>query len=175
MQVLALSGSARTASTNTAMLRAVAAAAPPGWSVDVFADVHRLPVFSPDIEADLPAAISAFTDRVAACDGILVASPEYAHAIPGGLKNAIDWLVGGGAVIGKPIALLHASHRGEDLLAQLRLVLGTISDGFQPDTFLRFSLMKLAPAEIAETLARPAEAARIAEFLDRFAKVAGRV
>jgi chromate reductase, NAD(P)H dehydrogenase (quinone) len=170
MNILALSGSARAASTNTALLRAVAGMAAPDHQVSVFCDVATLPVFSPDLEGDrLPAAVQRFVDLIRACDGIVIASPEYVHAIPGGLKNAIDWLVSRDEVISKPIALLHASHRGEDMLAQLRLVLGTVSQGFLPELFLRFDLMKLTPDQVDQRMATAENRAAIASFLRAFA------
>ena len=64
---------------------------------------------------------------IARSDGVLVCSPEYVRGIPGGLKNAIDWLVSGDQIVGRPIALVHASHRGEDMLQALRAVLSTVS------------------------------------------------
>ncbi|WP_369808869.1 hypothetical protein [Phaeobacter sp. S60] len=60
------------------------------------------------------------------------------------MKNAIDWMVSRGETIGKSIALMHASRRGDDMLAQLRLVLPTISDQFRADPALRFTFSNLS-------------------------------
>lgn len=167
MNVLALSGSARQASTNTAMLRALAALAAPRHTVTVFAEIASLPVFSPDLETcPLPGSVRRLAGLIAASDALIVASPEYVHAIPGGLKNAIDWLVSRDELIGKPIALMHASHRGEDMLAQLRLVLATVSSGFAPDLFLRFDLMKQTPEAIRQHLDETGPREQVAAFLD---------
>lgn len=92
---------------------------------------------------------------MADCDGVIISSPEYVHSIPGGLKNAIDWLVSRDEIISKPIALMHASHRGDDMLAQLRLVLATISQHFAETPFARFELMKLSVEEISEYFTSP--------------------
>ncbi len=139
MKILAISGSGRASSTNTAMLRAVAEIARPLHDVTVFAGIADLPVFSPDLEAEpLSAEVQRFVESIRESDCVIIASPEYVRAIPGGLKNAIDWLVSREEIIGKPIALMHASHRGDDMLEQLRLVLSTVSQRFSPDLFLRF-------------------------------------
>ena len=139
MKILAISGSGRASSTNTAMLRAVAEIARPLHDVTVFGGIADLPVFSLDLEAEpLSAEVQRFVESIRESDCVIIASPEYVRAIPGGLKNAIDWLVSREEIIGKPIALMHASHRGDDMLEQLRLVLSTVSQRFSPDLFLRF-------------------------------------
>jgi len=171
MRILAISGSARRESTNTAMLRAVAAVAPEGVEVVVFEGVGRLPVFSPDLDSDPPAEVRAFIRLVEASDGVIVSSPEYVRALPGGMKNAIDWLVSRETLVGKPMALLHASHRGDDMLESLRNVLATVSNRFAPEPFLRLSLMKMSPAEIAERLARPENVAAIQAYLGAFVRL----
>jgi len=169
MQILAISGSARRQSTNTALLRALSALAPEGVEIPVIHDLHRLPVFSPDLEGALtPAPVTGFMERIARADGIVISSPEYVHAIPGGLKNAIDWMVSRDEIIGKPVALLHASHRGDDVLADLRRVLGTVTDRFEEAIFVRVPLISLSPDEVAEVLRRPEHAECLRAFLSRF-------
>jgi chromate reductase len=169
MHILALSGSARGASTNTALLHAVARAAPDEIRVDVYAEVGGLPVFSPDLEAAPPPAVAAYIARVEAADGLLISSPEYVRSLPGGLKNAIDWLVSRETLVRKPIALLHASHRGDDMLGALRIVLATVSERFAPEIFLRFPLMKMSPEDIAAFVAEPENAEQVRAFLHAFA------
>lgn len=172
MKFLAISGSGRAASTNTAMLHALSAVAGPDNQICVFDRISNLPVFSPDIEAvTLPEPVQNFADLIRDCDGIIIASPEYVRAIPGGLKNAIDWFVSRDEIIGKPIALMHASHRGEDMLQQLRLVLSTVSTGFSEDIFLRFDLMKRSPEEILNFLQLPDNRLAMTDFLGEFTKL----
>ncbi len=103
---------------------------------------------------------------------MIVASPEYVRAIPGGLKNAIDWLVAGDIMINKPVALIHASHRGDDMLASLRAVLGTVTTRFNGDLFLRYSLKSKTLGEVREFLAQPAQANELRAFLAAFVKFA---
>ncbi|MGR9183724.1 NADPH-dependent FMN reductase [Rhizobium leguminosarum] len=169
MRILAISGSARLNSTNTAMLRAIRAIAPSDIEVSIFDGVGRLPVFSPDLEGEsLPEAVRDFIDVIAKSDGVIIASPEYVRSIPGGLKNAIDWLVSGDEIVHKPIALLHASHRGDDMLAGLRTVLATITDRFAEDIFLRLPLMKLDPAEVLRSIETAENRSRVQAYLHAF-------
>lgn len=140
----------------------------------MFDRIGDLPVFSPDLEAEpLPDPVRIFVDQIRRSDGLILSSPEYVRAIPGGMKNAIDWLVSRDEIINKPIALMHGSHRGDDMLAQLRTVLSTVSTRFSSDLFLRFELMKKSPAEIEQHLARPERRQDIDNFLRRFAEFCG--
>jgi chromate reductase, NAD(P)H dehydrogenase (quinone) len=169
MKFLAISGSLRAASTNTALLKALALSAPDGAEIVLYQGLGTLPVFSPDLEDDLPESVQAFSAEIAACDGLIISSPEYIRAIPGGLKNGIDWLVSGEALIDKPVALAHASHRGEDVLESLRRVLATVTTRFAEDIFLRVPLMQQTPDEIAATMATPERQAEAQTFLSAFA------
>jgi NAD(P)H-dependent FMN reductase len=169
MRILAISGSARLNSTNTAMLRAIRAIAPSDIELSIFDGVGRLPVFSPDLEGEwLPEVVRDFIDVIAQSDGVIFTSPEYVRSIPGGLKNAIDWLVSGDDIVHKPIALLHASHRGDDMLAGLRTVLATITDRFAGDIFLRLPLMKLEPAEVFKAVEAAENHSRVQAYLQAF-------
>lgn len=169
MKILAISGSAREASTNTALLRALQARVPDEAELLVFNQLHKLPVFSPDLEGEhTPTTVEAFIDHISSADGIIISSPEYVRAIPGGLKNAVDWMVSRFEVIGKPIVLVHASHRGDDMLASLRLVLTTISDNFKEDIFLRVPLIGKAPDEVEESIRGSEYEAKISQFLNDF-------
>jgi len=169
MKLLAISGSARAQSTNTALLRALASITPASVAIEVFAGIGDLPVFSPDDEGDAtPDVVRTFQQKIAAADGVIIASPEYVRTLPGGLKNAIDWLVSGEHVIGKPIVLAHASHRGDDMLQTLRTVLSTISSNFNPGIFLRMPVMKQTPEAIAEFVTQPANRMAVEKFLTDF-------
>lgn len=173
MKFMAISGSGRMASTNTAMLRALQAAAGSAHAVTVFDRVASLPIFSPDLELPVPPKqVADLAKAVDDADGLILASPEYVRSIPGGLKNAIDWLVSREELINKPIAIAHASHRGDDMLRQLRIVLGTVSNRFNEDLFLRFQLMNLSPAEISQLLSQN-HLAEMRDFLDAFAAYCG--
>lgn len=174
MNILAISGSTRQASTNTALLRALCVGAPPGMHIEVFDRIGQFPVFSPDLEgARTPEIIRDFIAKVDQADGVIIASPEYVRAIPGGMKNAIDWLVSGEAIIHKPVALAHASHRGDDMLASLRIVLGTVSSRFAEQVFVRFPLMAQTPDEIFAVLEQAENRSVMAAYLTAFAGYVG--
>ena len=169
MKLLALSGSARTSSTNTAMLDSFCRLAPPDLDLVLYHGLADLPIFSPDREGEnAPAMVSEFICAVHQADGIIVASPEYVRGIPGGLKNAIDWLVSGNEIIAKPIVLAHASHRGSDMLASLRLVLGTVSHRFNAELFVQFPLMSQTPQDVRRTLETKGNTSMIEAFLKEF-------
>ncbi len=90
--ILGISGSLRQASYNTALLRAMAAAAPAGVDIRI-ATLHGIPLYDGDVEAaGIPPAVAALKEQVVAADGLLLVSPEYNNAMPGVFKNAIDWL-----------------------------------------------------------------------------------
>lgn len=169
MKLLAISGSARHDSTNTALLKALKRHAPDGVAISVFHRLDTLPVFSPDAEGErTPVAVLRFLERVGQADGIIISSPEYVRSIPGGMKNAIDWMVSRFEIIGKPIALAHASHRGDEMLASLRTVLATVSDGFLGQVFLRVPLVGKSPSEIDVLLSEPDYEAQLTGFLSAF-------
>ena len=127
MNILAISGSLRAASNNSALLRAVARLAPPGFVVELFGDLGKLPLFNPDIEdADIP-VVARFREQLIAADAVIIASPEYAHGVTGSLKNALDWMVGCEAFVNKPVALLNASPRAVHAHASLRETITVMS------------------------------------------------
>ena len=167
---MAISGSTRSGSSNTALLKALSTYAPSGIGVELYCSLQTLPIFSPDLEnTKTPEDILELCKLIANADGLVISSPEYVHAIPGGLKNAIDWLVSREEIIRKPIALVHASHRGEDMLASLRLVLSTVSECFAPEIFLRISLMAKTEDETRDLLSQPNSVRDIQIYLMKLA------
>ncbi len=127
MNVLAISGSLRAASLNSALLRTAARIAPPGMRINLYAGVGALPLFNPDLESRVPAPVLALRGEVDRADALLVASPEYARGVTGGIKNALDWLVSHKGFVGKPVALLNAAARAHHAQDALRLTLRTMS------------------------------------------------
>ena len=92
-----MSGSLRAASTNSALLAALRANAPSDCRLTIYDGLGHLPIFNPDDEGErTPPQATSLIDAVTRADGIIVSCPEYAHGVPGGLKNALDWLVSRG-------------------------------------------------------------------------------
>ena len=117
-KILALSGSLRAASYNTALLRAAQSYAPAGVTVEVLT-LHDLPFFNEDGEAKdgWPASVRALRSKIQAADALLISTPEYNSGIPGVLKNAFDWISrtnveDPSVLFGKPTALMGATPGG---------------------------------------------------------------
>lgn len=134
LHILAVSGSLRAESKNRALLEAAQLLAPAGARVTLDWSLATLPHFNPDLDtldgSSLPPEAARWRDGVGEADGLLISSPEYAHGIPGVLKNALDWLVSSTSFPGKPVALLGASAMSVYTPAQLREVLTTMNARF---------------------------------------------
>jgi chromate reductase, NAD(P)H dehydrogenase (quinone) len=95
VKVLAVAGSLRAGSYNTALAREARELAPPGVEVDVYEGLGSLPPYDQDLdegETETPAAVRDLRERIERADAILFVTPEYNGSIPGVLKNAIDWV-----------------------------------------------------------------------------------
>jgi chromate reductase len=103
-------GSLRSGSTNEALLRTVASLLPSDVVADFYDGMSALPHFNPDDDHDpLPPAVADLRSRIATADAILFSTPEYAGAMPGALKNLLDWTVGGVETTDKPAAWINIS------------------------------------------------------------------
>jgi len=135
MKVLAIPGSLRATSSNAALLRAAAAVAPPGTELVLYDGLGGLPHFSPDLDVEpVPPPVAALRAQIDAADALAISSPEYAHGMPGSLKNALDWLVSAIEPIDKPVLLISASpggaaHAHAQLLEVLRTMNLRVIDG----------------------------------------------
>ena len=126
-------GSLRTRSSNASLLDAVALLAPAGVEVQRYDGLASLPAFNPDDDVEpAPKAVRALRARIASADALVISSPEYAHGVPGALKNALDWLVSGVEIFQKPVALLNPSPRSlfahPQLMETLRVMSATVLD-----------------------------------------------
>jgi NAD(P)H-dependent FMN reductase len=113
IRVLLVCGSLQRASANRAALdvaRAVLSAS--GVEVSAFEGLGSIPPLNPDRGDDPGEAVLAFRAQIGAADAVLMAAPEYAGAVAGVVKNALDWIVGSGDLYGKPVALLSAGTTG---------------------------------------------------------------
>ncbi len=128
LRVLAISGSLRAKSVNTAALIALQALAPADVRVTLYAGLGSLPHFNPDLDvAPLPAPVAALHQAVAAADALVICSPEYAHGVPGVLKNALDWLVSFEGFINKPVVVINARPGATHADASLRETLSVMN------------------------------------------------
>ena len=124
LNVLALSGSLREKSYNTALLREAGRLAPAGMTIDI-ASIRDIPLYDADVEANgFPAPVTMLSDKVKSADALLIATPEYNFSIPGVLKNVIDWLSRpplDAALARKPVAIMGAGGRLGSARAQYHL------------------------------------------------------
>src|SRR5262245_53655659 len=128
IRILAISGSLRRVSTNSAVVRAVARLAAGPVQVSIYDELAALPHFNPDDDYE-PAhpMVARLRHKIQAADAVLISSPEYAHGVPGTLKNALDWLVWSGELVDKPIALINASPRSAHAWVSLAETLTVMS------------------------------------------------
>jgi chromate reductase len=133
VKVLAISGSLRRDSHNTALLRAAAERSPAGVELELWDGLKAVPPYDEDDDAELaPAAVTALRSAVAGADAVLFATPEYNHSVPGSLKNAIDWVsrpLATNPLRNKPVAVVGASTGIFGAVwaqAELRKVLGAL-------------------------------------------------
>jgi chromate reductase len=107
---LGICGSARRASLNRALLVAVGETLPPGATLTLHDQLDELPIFNSDLPD--PPEVTALKDAIARADGVIFAVPEYNYSIPGGLKNALDWVSrppASSPMRGKPVGLVGAA------------------------------------------------------------------
>jgi len=133
MKVLAISGSLRRDSHNTALLRAAARRTPAGVELELWDGLKAVPPYDEDDDIEqAPAAVAALRSAIAGADAVLFATPEYNHSVPGALKNALDWVSRPHAtnpLRNKPVAVVGASTGIFGAVwaqAELRKVLGAI-------------------------------------------------
>ncbi|HEX4865448.1 MAG TPA: NADPH-dependent FMN reductase [Acidimicrobiales bacterium] len=127
--LLLVSGSLRQASASSAILRSAAFVAPDGIECLTYDGLGRLPAFNPDDDRPpLSAQVESLRAAIRRADAILFSTPEYAGALPGSLKNLLDWTIGDdqpGSIYRKPVAWLNVSLRGaQGAHQELRNVLG---------------------------------------------------
>lgn len=129
--ILAVSGSVRAGSVNTAVLRAAAVAAPAEVAVALDDSVRHLPAYDPDLEASPPGVAARFRAACEAARGVLLSVPEYAWGIPGAFKNALDWTVRSGSLHRKAVTVIDISAPGRR--RRLRAALGDVLAALEAD------------------------------------------
>ena len=113
LSVISICGSLRSGSYNGIVQRALPALAPEGLMVRPAPSFSEFPLYNADVQtaSGFPAPVNVLAEAIRAADGVIIISPEYNFSIPGGLKNAIDWVsrLPNQPFAGKPIALQSAS------------------------------------------------------------------
>ena len=126
--ILLISGSTRAGSVNTAVIATVADLVEPPFSTTIYDDLGDLPHFNPDLDHDpLPEKVVRLRAAIQNASALLISTPEYAGAMPGALKNLLEWTVGGVEISGIPTAWINPSTnpmRAKDTYASLAIVLG---------------------------------------------------
>ncbi len=159
MHLIAMSGSLRAHSSNTALVHAVARVLPEGATLSIYGGLALLPAFNPDLDTDPPLpTVAEFRTEVAHADAVIISSPEYAHGIPGVLKNALDWTVASGEFVDKPVAIINASAQSQYVTEQLRETLTVMSGRVVVAERLPLSVR---PEDAAELLADAAATAAL--------------
>jgi len=133
MRILAISGSLREASNNSALLRALREEAPEGVDVEIWGRLKEIPPYDADDDVvPGPEAVERFRDLVREVDAVFFATPEYNSSVPGALKNALDWAsrpLATNSFRNKPVAVIGSSagaFGGVWAAAELRKVLGAM-------------------------------------------------
>ena len=141
IQLLAISGSLRSHSSNTNVLQAAKVLASPPVKIRFYSELATLPHFNPDLDREpLPEAIVSLRQQIKNARGIIISSPEYAHGVPGSLKNALDWLVSSVEFPYKPVLLINTNPRATIALASLQEILITMSANINPDCNLSLAI-----------------------------------
>jgi chromate reductase, NAD(P)H dehydrogenase (quinone) len=151
LNVTVICGSLRKDSYNAALARALPALAPPGMALKAAPGWDKMPIYNHDLHAGgkFPAEVTAWGDAIHSADGVIIVSPEYNWSIPGGLKNAIDWVSRFKEVPfkEKPVALQSCAGGalgGARMQYQLRQSLTSIDAHIfgKPEIFVSFSAKK---------------------------------
>lgn len=135
-RILAIPGSIRQGSSNHRLLRSIAGLMADRSDLIIYNGIAGLPHFDPGVPEDAtPAEVIAFRRQLQEADGVIICTPEYAHGVPGSLKNAIDWTVSSCEFSGKPTVLITASTDGryahQAMLETLRVIEAKDVDRFQ--------------------------------------------
>lgn len=109
-KILAISGSLRSTSSNTTILKYLQKIAPSDVEFEIYDELGALPHFNPDIDNEKsPEVVTRFRAKLKEANGVIICTPEYAFGVPGVLKNGLDWIVSSGEFTDKPTATISAS------------------------------------------------------------------
>lgn len=144
INILAISGSLKSTSANTNILRAISKIAPQNVIVNMFDGLDSMPHFNPELANDID-SVNYFRRQLALADAVIFSTPEYAFGVPGVLKNALDWIVSSGELNEKPVAAISASplySGGDKALASLLLTLTALGTRMDADLSVSIANIK---------------------------------
>jgi len=150
--IAAISGSLKSSSSNTNILRTIATIAPDHVVIKIVEGIDKMPHFNPENDDQITSVIH-FRQQLKEADGVIFSTPEYAYGVPGVLKNALDWLVSSGELYEKPIAAISASpifSGGDKALASLMLTLTALGANMSSDSSLSIGNIKNKMSESGE-------------------------
>jgi len=141
--IFAISGSLRSGSSNHNILLFLQNLTPAGIDFIIYDELAQIPPFDPaNDNENVVDTIIDFRKQIETADAVIICTPEYAHGIPGQLKNALDWTVSSGSFSNKPTSLITASTDGINGHAALLEVLKTIDASLTDDTTLLISFVR---------------------------------
>ena len=168
MQILAVSGSLRANSSNTNLLRAAATLAPKGVEISLYSGLADLPHFNPDLDDEtVSQAVKDWRSQLKSVDGVVFCAPEYAHGVPGVLKNALDWIVSSGELVDKHVVLFNASPRSTFAQASLVETLTVMSAKIASNASVTLQLLG-KPLSANEIRADPGLSAALRSAVELF-------
>ncbi|MCF2518399.1 NADPH-dependent FMN reductase [Dyadobacter sp. CY351] len=159
IRIIGISGSLRSDSTNTLVLKTLAKCFPENVDYQIFDGLDKIPHFSPGLSEN--EGVIKFKTAIQNADGIVICTPEYAFGIPGTLKNALDWTVATGDLNEKPVAAISSSPLntgGDKALAALLLTLTALGTKKNqqsaysiPNVNLKINALKQLDDELTQT------------------------
>ncbi|NQV98310.1 MAG: NAD(P)H-dependent oxidoreductase [Rhodospirillales bacterium] len=178
MKILTICGSLRHRSFNRAICNTLPALGPDGCTLENAPSFAAFPVYNADFQESngVPAEVTALAEAIRRADGVVIVSPEYNYSVPGGLKNALDWIsrVPDQPFIGKPVALQSAAIGmlgGARMQYHLRQILVFLDARVfnKPEVFVNFAKTKVDTEGelLVDESAREAIRSQLAAFADQ--------
>ena len=140
LKILAISGSLRQTSSNTAIIHWIEKKMAEQVEYRIYNGLASIPPF--DDSQSQPAAVTAWKQQVEEADGVLICMPEYAFGVPGVLKNALDWTVSSVVFTNKPVAIITAASNGEKAHTAIMHTLKAIGALISSETSLLISFIR---------------------------------
>ena len=154
ISIVAISGSLKSTSSNTNILKALGGLAPKNVVITIVEGLDTFPFFNPEKEEGNSSVIK-LRQQIKEADGVIISTPEYAFGVPGVLKNALDFLVSSGELNEKPVAAISASPMytgGEKALASLLLTLGALGSKMNGESAISIGNIKNKMSKTGEII-----------------------